>query len=294
MLGATLFRQASAQGTATPPYPSIDVEYDFPASAALGVPSLVSDESMGALSFKQRVENLSKRIGRSEDLLGAFASEANASLAELLPVIQNLAAATLRERSRADPSPAFPSGVADILHDLGSRADQLDELRVDDSELLTGLKQEASRVVSARLAGASELERAANAASVLASVTARKLRFIGGCPRAMRGCPLGWTGQGGACSPPPDYEGWCGDVDVEQMSASGKEDFAWKCGASWPCVPCVTHFGGCPEGWSEKSGLCVAPPGYDGICSPVMDFASFSATRMAEWSAICSARWPCA
>ena len=275
-------------------HPVIDVEYDFPSSVLLGepVPNLRSADEMS--SVKRRVESLSHRIARSEALLGEFASEANASLAELFPVVQSLAAASLRERPSASPNVAFPSGIEHILHEMSSRADQLDGLHVDDSAALSELKQETLQTVTGRLAENSNAARVANIAYVLASAQVRRLRFVGGCPRAMRGCPLGWTGHGGACSPPSDYDGWCGDVGVDQMSASEKEEFAWKCGASWPCETCRTHFDGCPAGWLENAGLCLAPPEYDGICSPVMDFSTFSVARMAEWSAMCSARWPCA
>ena len=293
-LCALLFRHAAAHGGAGRTYPAIDVKYEFPASAVLGGPELVSQSAEEAVSFRRQVEDLTQRASRSEDLLGEFVSEANASLSELLPLVQRAAAMSLRERPRSVPGPAFPQGVETVVHDLSSRADDLDDLHVDDSAALSALKQEALDTVSARLGEASDKERVADVAYVLASVKVRKLRFIGGCRRAMRGCPIGWAAHGDACAPPSDYEGWCGDVGVVQMSASEKEDFAWKCGASWPCEKCLTHFDGCPEGWVENAGLCLAPPEYDGICSPVMDFSTFSPTRRAEWSAMCSARWPCA
>ena len=293
-LFALLFRHAAAQGGAGRTYPAIDVKYEFPASAVFGGPGLASQSAEEALSFRRRVEDLSERTRRSDDLLGAFVSEANASLSELFPLVQRAATMNLRERSRSVPGPAFPQGVETVLHDLSSRVGDIDELHVDDSAALNALKQETLEAITARLEEASVKERVADVAFVLASAQVRKLRFVGGCPRAMRGCPIGWTAHGDACAPPSNYEGLCGDVGVAQMSASDKEDFAWKCGASWPCEKCLTHFDGCPEGWVENAGLCVAPPEYDGICSPVMDFSTFSATRRAEWSAMCSARWPCA
>ena len=293
-LSAALLRQAVAQETASPTYPAIDVEYEFPSSAFLGRSGPASQDADGMLSFKRRVEDLSKRIHSSEDLLGAFVSEANASLSELLPLVQGLSAVSLRGRPGAVADPAFPPGVVGILRDVSSRFDEIDGLHVDDSQVLSGLKQDTLQSVAAGLAEVSDMERIADIAYVLARAKARKLRFTGGCPRAMHGCPLGWTAQGDTCTPPSDYEGLCGEVAVSQMSASDKEHFAWKCGASWPCETCRTHFGGCPTGWVENAGLCVAPPEYDGICSPVMDFSVFSAPRLAEWSAMCSARWPCA
>ena len=293
-LGFLILRHAVAHGGAGPTYPAIDVKYEFPASTVFGGPGLVSQSAEEALSFGRRVEQLSERVSRSEDLLGAFIAEANSSLSGLFPLVQRAAALDLRERSRSVPGSAFPQGVEAVLHDLSARAGDIDELHVDDSAALSALKQDALEAVAAQLEEAGVKERLADAAYVLASAKVRKLRFVGGCPRAMRGCPVGWTARGDACAPPSDYEGWCGDVDVAQMSASDKEAFAWKCGASWPCEKCLADFDGCPEGWADNAGLCVAPPEYDGICSPVMDFSTFSATRRAEWSAMCTARWPCA
>lgn len=293
-LFALLLCHAAAYGGEGRAVPAIDVKYEFPVSAAYGGQGLGSQSAEEALSFTRRVEDLSKKIRRSEDLLGAFVSDANASLAELVPLVQRVAAMNLRERSRSVPGPAFPQGVKTALHELSSRAGDLDELHVDDSAELSALTQEALEAITERLNEASGKERLSDAAYVLARAKVRTLRFIGGCPRAMRGCPIGWTAHGDVCTPPSDYDGWCGDVAVAQMTASDKEAFAWKCGASWPCERCQTSFDGCPEGWLQNAGLCVAPPEYDGMCSPVMDFSAFSATRRAEWSAMCSARWPCA
>ena len=50
--------------------------------------------------------------------------------------------------------------------------------------------------------------------------------------------------------------------------------------------------------WVGVGQLCVAPETYDGICSPAMDFESYSTEDKAQWSVMCGVAWcgflPCA
>jgi CPW-WPC domain-containing protein len=93
-----------------------------------------------------------------------------------------------------------------------------------------------------------------------------------------------------------DYTGPCGETALGTFSAPDKEDFAWRCKASWACEDaCVKDFSSCPSGWTAQGGgVCAAPSDYDGICSPSTRFETFSSLRKAEWAAMCSAKWPCA
>ena len=45
------------------------------------------------------------------------------------------------------------------------------------------------------------------------------------------------------------------------------------------------------QGWASSGTLCTAPAEYDGICSPSMDFASYSVDNKIEWGAMCGAEW---
>merc|ERR1712194_492561 len=97
----------------------------------------------------------------------------------------------------------------------------------------------------------------------------------------------------GTCLPPASSEGGCAATDVSEYSDNQKEHFAMSCKVAWPCRDCKTDFDGCPSGWGTVGKLCVAPPTYDGICSPVSDFSDASAAAKATWSTMCGARWPC-
>ena len=270
-------------------FPAIDVKYEFASPAAFGQ----ADAGARAVSLlRARVEKLASRIQHSDALLGAFLAEANATVDELVRLTHGVAGPALLSFERTNAGPSFPPGVAEVVDGLRSSA-ELDGAHLEDASALHGLKQSALQDVTSRLKDEDEAARLSDIAYVLARAQVRKAEYVGGCARDLRGCPLGWSSQGSACAPPPEYGGLCGTVEVAAFPLTAKEDFAWKCGASWPCHPCTTSFEDCPIGWSDKAGLCVAPQEYDGVCSPAMDFSSFSTRRKAEWSATCSARWPC-
>ena len=120
------------------------------------------------------------------------------------------------------------------------------------------------------------------------SEKAMKLIYTGGCPRDFTGCPMGWTESAGACTPPADYAGPCTATAI-----TDKEEFAWKCKASWPCASCARDYSACPEGWTMVDGLCTAPSDYSGVCSAAMDFSGFSTKKKAEIAAMCGYAFPC-
>ena len=189
----------------------------------------------------------------------------------------------------------FPSGVGDLLAQLRSKLGGVDGVRADNSAALQTLSEGAA----AEAAGAAEREREAETlrAGVFAAAqhAVAELKYVGGCPRIMDGCPHGWSGSAsGECAPPAAYDGSCAATDLSSYTISQKEEFALNCGAAWPCRSCTTNFAGCPLGWRSVGKLCVAPAAYDGMCSPVMEFGGMSQGDLAHWAAICSVRWPCA
>ena len=189
----------------------------------------------------------------------------------------------------------FPNGVSDLLAQLDSKLGEVDGVRADNS----GALQTLSKAAAAEAATAAKQEREAetlhDAVFAAAHRAVAELKYVGGCPRILDGCPHGWSGNGsGECAPPAAYDGPCAAIDLASYTISQKEDFALKCGAAWPCRDCRTSFAGCPLGWRAVGKLCVAPAAYDGMCSPVMEFGAMSQGNLAHWAAICSARWPCA
>lgn len=73
-----------------------------------------------------------------------------------------------------------------------------------------------------------------------------------------------------------------------------KEEFAWKCVAEWPCAdetPLAENLQ-CPVEWVPiENNICLAPPGYKGICSPIMNFSKLKSYEKAEFEQKCEIRW---
>ena len=195
-----------------------------------------------------------------------------------------------------EPGPAFPDGVAAIVADMRDRMISSGAAHGDDSEAVSKLKEEALVEIAKELANDEQSKRLEATAFAMVQARVLKLAYVGGCPRDMSGCPTLWADQSnGVCEPPEEYDGLCIAFDVKGLSHGQKEEFAWKCRASWPCVPsCKLDFGTCPDAWDNLNGLCLAPSSYDGSCSPAMLFSSFTSKQKADWAAMCSARWPCA
>ena len=196
----------------------------------------------------------------------------------------------------ADPGPAFPNGVAELLADMRNRVSSASVEHGDDSEAVAKLENEAVVDIAQDLAYDEQSSRLEITAFAMVHERVLKLAYVGGCPRDMRGCPTSWADQSdGVCEPPEDYDGLCSAIDVRGLNHEQKEDIAWKCRASWPCTSsCKLDFATCPDAWDNLDGLCLAPSTYDGTCSPAMLFASFTSQQKAEWASRCSARWPCA
>ena len=189
----------------------------------------------------------------------------------------------------------FPNGVGDLLAQLQSKLGDVDGMRADNSAALEILSKDAAAEAAAAAEHEREADTLRDAVFAAASRAVAEMKYVGGCPRIMDGCPHGWSPNGsGECAPPAAYDGSCAATDLSSFTTSQKEEFSLKCGAAWPCQVCSTNFAGCPLGWRAVGRLCVAPDAYDGMCSPVMEFGAMSQGDLSHWAAICSARWPCA
>lgn len=190
---------------------------------------------------------------------------------------------------------AFPPGIRNVLQSLRSTLADVDGARAGNDEAVKAVSAAAAQDLAARVARDRDVTSQEQAAQDDARKAVLEVKYVGGCPRDLGGCPSGWSAVGaGICAPSAAYEGPCVETDLSAYSASEKEAFAIDCQASWPCEACRTSFAGCPVDWVEVGALCLAPAGYAGICSPAMHFAGFSTEHKARWSAMCSARWPCA
>lgn len=195
-----------------------------------------------------------------------------------------------------ESAPTFPDGVAAVVADMRDRMTSASVEHGDDAEALAHLKSEGLAAMAEDLAYDERSNHLATVAFAMVQTRVLKSEYVGGCSRDMSGCPTLWADQGnGLCEPPEDYDGFCVAMDVGGLDGEQKEEFAWKCQASWPCAQsCKLDFETCPETWENMNGLCLAPSSYDGICSPAMVFSSFTQTQKAEWAATCGTRWPCA
>lgn len=263
--------------------PAVNVKFDFPASAAVGVKHFG-----GTAALKQRVyrllENTSSDIGE----LAEFLSQASGDLDRVVLLLQ--ANSELRGTSflQARQSPTFPGGVGDLVSNIANTMKSADKPAVDEDAVLAKLENDGKAVLEADLASEAAASEEAEAAFAAVREKVLKLIYTGGCPRDFSGCPIGWSESAGSCAPPSDYSGPCAAGPI-----ADKEQFAWKCRASWPCSSCTRDYSGCPTGWATVDGLCTAPSDYHGDCSATMDFSPFSAKRRAELAAMCAYSFPC-
>merc|ERR1712232_1246769 len=181
---------------------------------------------------------------------------------------------------------------------MQQRFSEIAQPEADEDEKLQELTASAENELTKNLVDEALLEDLREAAYQIMRSKVLRLRFLGGCPRDMTSdCPRSWSQvEGGACAPPTGYDGLCGDIVFSKpsMSASDKEELSLKCRAEWPCTPaCAKNLQGCPNDWEDFEGLCVAPEHYDGMCSPAMDFQTWSNRQKSDWAALCGADWPC-
>ena len=185
----------------------------------------------------------------------------------------------------------FPDGIAPLLSKM--RADMESASGAQPSGA-RALASNAAAELADEVARDQEAQSLAKTALAIATRDVQRLKYVGACVRASGGCPVDWQTDGaGSCVPPIDYDGSCGATDVSAFSPKQREEFSLSCKAAWPCKDCQADYSGCPGGWGSVGRLCVAPNGYDGICSPVIDLSSSSVNGRASWSATCGARWPC-
>lgn len=197
----------------------------------------------------------------------------------------------------ADPN--FPDGVGAIVSSIKTKHDEAEALIPADDQKLASLVNDAHKALEESLAAEMSARKLAQAATNKVGSRVLKHKFVGGCPRTFTGCPEGWTrGSGRTCQPPGNYDGVCSVLDLMQLQNSqlqDKENMAVKCRMMWPCTSsCKRDFGGCPETWSHRGGLCVAPSSFSGgICGPSMEFTDFTQLQKMHWAEMCGASWPC-
>ncbi|KAK1445114.1 hypothetical protein BgAZ_110200 [Babesia gibsoni] len=110
-------------------------------------------------------------------------------------------------------------------------------------------------------------------------------------------CPNGWNWaeDENACIAPQDYQGPCNNrKNFTDLKAHEREEYAWKCQVSWPCVGDLPIDESilCPLEWVKISNkLCLAPNDYDGICPPISDFNGMSLLEKTAYEQMCSVKW---
>ena len=152
----------------------------------------------------------------------------------------------------------LPDAVAPLVSTFRTL---LDDAGPVDSSVAESLASTAAARLAREVSRDQLARSTADAESAAAMDDAKRLKFVGGCAREMRGCPFGWQeAVAGNCAPPAWYEGGCVATDVSEYSDNQKELFAMSCEVAWPCRDCKTDFHGCPIGWGTVGKLCVAPP----------------------------------
>ena len=152
----------------------------------------------------------------------------------------------LLQASSVAAQPSFPNGVAPILRSVDMRSGALPT--VGDNNTVADLMREGIQILTGDLIDEQTHNNLRESAYVRVHQHVLQTIFVGGCPRNMSGCPLGWLGSNGACEPPPDHTGLC--AGYKELTAAQKETFAWKCRAQWPCEnACEKDFEQCPAAW---------------------------------------------
>ncbi|GIX61069.1 CPW-WPC domain-containing protein [Babesia caballi] len=133
----------------------------------------------------------------------------------------------------------------------------------------------------------------------LASEHLKRFWYTGQCRRDYSlPCPNGWSQSETtkACTAPEDYEGPCeSSKDFSRMDETAREDYAWRCHVSWPCINAtpIDPEAVCPQEWTKLSGyICIAPAGYDGICPPIWSLHGLSVLDKSAYEQLCGVRWP--
>ena len=232
------------------------------------------------------------RLPRHTSSLCVFLSIRSSARNHALRTSRSMRAVFLSAVATGAVAQSLPGAIAPLLSKFRA---VLDGAKSADDGSVDALVHDAAADVAESLARDRSERLLADAASAAAASDVQRLKYIGACAREMSGCPVAWApGARGECVPPVGYGGPCSATELSAHSVAQKEEFALTCKAPWPCRDCTTDFEGCPAGWGAAGRLCVAPPAYDGICSPVADFAGASESAKASWSAECGARWPCA
>ena len=122
---------------------------------------------------------------------------------------------------------------------------------------------------------------------------------VAACDRDFaQSCPAEFEPVGaGKCAPAAAYAGPCGgSLSFVGLSAAAKGRWSDMCLAWWPCLSCDRDLASvCPVGWERDSGTVCKPTAvYGGPCTASVDFAGYTRSMLAQWSATCDAHLPCA
>jgi len=160
---------------------------------------------------------------------------------------------------------------------------------------------EARKDVASTSALVKELAAQPAPASPIASQVLDPVRHhaVAACDRDFaQQCPVEFEPVGMShCAPAATYVGPCGGShDFAGLSVAAKARWSDMCLAWWPCVSCERDFAGlCPMAWALDAGtVCKPGPDYAGPCGTPVDFAGYTRSMLAQWSATCDAHWPCA
>mmetsp|Transcript_155251 Transcript_155251/g.476886 ORF Transcript_155251/g.476886 Transcript_155251/m.476886 type:complete len:279 (-) Transcript_155251:47-883(-) len=110
-------------------------------------------------------------------------------------------------------------------------------------------------------------------------------------------CPQGWAdvGDAGNCSAPLGYSGACPAlVSYGQLTPLEKQRRAAACGTEFACLGAGSpdYEAGCPRGWAQRDGECVAPGTYMGPCVGRKSFAGMTYAQKRAWGIACRVDWP--
>jgi len=130
--------------------------------------------------------------------------------------------------------PTFPDEAEAVVGDLSAQFAEV--APAPDPSVVKKLVEDGSAALTRDVVEEMVAKAAGQVVRTAEHVRTLKMQFLGGCSRDFTGCPTGWAVKGSTCEPGSDYVGYCGAVVLGNLALAEKEEFAWKCEASFPCA----------------------------------------------------------
>jgi CPW-WPC domain-containing protein len=136
----------------------------------------------------------------------------------------------------ANRNPSFPGSAESASSTISRVLSSATGGGKNDGAAVQAAIANGSKSLGARVASDMNLSALRKDAFIAVHMRVRKMLHNGGCPRSFSGCPIDFAERDGGCHPGSTYDGFCSAQSFNGFSTAQKEDWSFKCGASWPCA----------------------------------------------------------